>query len=79
MGIYTIKDLISFANRLPLKWQQSFVNNLEDWEAQCMIWSEKPETLSKDESTHAGIMLLANRLLGKDTKAILPKVNFESL
>jgi len=64
--IGTIKDLIKLARRLPLKWRQTFTLIHEDWDAQLEIWSEKPETLSKDESTHAGITLLADRLLGKE-------------
>ncbi len=64
--IGTTKDLIKLAKRLPLKWQQTFTLIHEDWDAQLKIWSEKPETLSKDESTHAGITLLADRLLGKE-------------
>ena len=65
MGIGTIKDLIKLAKKLPLKWQQTFTLIHQDWKLQLEIWSEKPETLSKDESTHAGITLLADRLLGK--------------
>ena len=65
MGIGTIKDLITLARRLPQKWMETFVLIHEDWQLQLKMWSEKPETLSKDESTHAGITLLADRLLGK--------------
>ena len=64
--IGTIKDLIKLAKRLPQKWMETFVLIHEDWQLQLEIWSEKPETLSEDEGTHAGIKVLADRLLGKE-------------
>ena len=63
MTLYTIKDLINFANRLPTKWKESFINHLEDQEEQLKLWSEHPEDLTKDETLHAGIKYLAGRLL----------------
>ena len=64
MTIYTIKDLLQSAQRLPTKYREGMTLKLEDMEEQLRIWSEKPEELSKDEGTHRGIAYLAGRLLG---------------
>ena len=66
--IDTVEDLIKAAFRLPVKWKDTFVLKLEDWEAQLEIWSKDPVKLSMDEATHKGIRLLADRLLGKEEK-----------
>ena len=49
-----------------LRKQKLIIWKLEDWDEQLKRWAENPSDLSKDESTHAGITLLANRLLGID-------------
>ena len=63
--IDSVYEMIAQAKRLPLKSQQSMLRVLEDWEAQFQLWLNDPSSLDKDESTHAGIVLVLGRLLEK--------------
>jgi hypothetical protein len=62
--IYTIKDLLTSARRLPNKYRESMVLKLEDMEEQLKIWTKNPEDLTKNKTLHKGIKFLAEKLSG---------------